>query len=65
MYLVKTAYQGALTSIYVAISPSAANSTGTFWVNCKSIKSAKISYNEDVQKRFWDLSCEMVGLKDN
>lgn len=54
---------GAQTSIYLASSPEVEGMTGQYFVKKKAIRSNAESYNEDIAKRLWDISEEMVGIR--
>ena len=54
--------KGARTSIYLASSPDLENVTGKYFVECKDAKSSKQSYDENVSRRFWDMSAELTHL---
>ncbi|XP_072118759.1 polyprenol dehydrogenase isoform X1 [Mobula birostris] len=60
--LFQTPSQGASTVIYTAVSPSLEGSGGFYLVNGRKMKSADISYNEDLQRELWNLSCKLVGI---
>lgn len=47
---VRTAYQGALTTIYVAVAPEAADVTEKFWATCGVTPSSKESYDLKAQE---------------
>src|SRR6266567_4727368 len=52
----KTAAQGAATSIYLASSPQEDGVTGVYYSNSKPKKSSKSSYDSDVARRLWKVS---------
>ena len=54
--------QGALTSIYLASSPEVKSVTGKYFEKCQVVRSAKISYDQDVQERLWVLSETLTHL---
>ncbi len=56
--------QGARTSVYLASSPEVENVTVKYFGKCKEWKSSPASYDQIAQKRLWEISAEMVGLKD-
>jgi NAD(P)-dependent dehydrogenase (short-subunit alcohol dehydrogenase family) len=58
-----SAEQGARTSVHLASSPQVQDVTGKYFGNCKEWKSSPESYDEQSQKRLWQLSEEMVGFK--
>lgn len=58
----KTPQQGAATSIHLASSPNVAGISGKYWVDSKPKTAKHVAYDEDLRRRFWDLSCEMAGV---
>ncbi|NVM53815.1 MAG: SDR family oxidoreductase [Candidatus Helarchaeota archaeon] len=61
----KSPKKGARTSIYLASSPDVEGVTGKYFMAKKEVKSSKISYDESVAKRLWDISAELVKLKQD
>ncbi|XP_041055624.1 dehydrogenase/reductase SDR family member on chromosome X isoform X7 [Carcharodon carcharias] len=59
--LFKTSTQGASTVIYAAVSPDLEGAGGSYYVNGQKVKSADISYDEDLQRKLWAQSCNLVG----
>jgi len=55
--------QGALTSIYLASSPEVEGVTGKYFDKCRAIPSVKISYDEDIQERLWQISEDLTHLE--
>ncbi|XP_073472501.1 polyprenol dehydrogenase isoform X1 [Aquarana catesbeiana] len=58
----KTAEEGAFTSIYASISPDLEGIGGCYLYNGQRIKSADVTYNTEVQKKLWSESCKMAAL---
>ncbi|MGE3728494.1 MAG: SDR family oxidoreductase [Candidatus Sericytochromatia bacterium] len=54
--------KGAETMVYLATSQALNPDSGRYYDNCKAVKSSKISYNQALQERLWELSLEMTGL---
>jgi NAD(P)-dependent dehydrogenase (short-subunit alcohol dehydrogenase family) len=54
--------KGAATSIYLASSPEVEGVTGKYFADCRETPSSPASYDEDAQRRLWEVSEEMVGL---
>lgn len=54
---------GAKTSIYAATAPELANVTGKYLVDSRVTESSPASHDVDVQKRLWDVSKQMTGIK--
>ncbi|MHA1315210.1 MAG: SDR family oxidoreductase [Candidatus Helarchaeota archaeon] len=59
----KSPAKGAKTSIYLASSPDVQDITGKYFVNCQETKSSDISYDEDLQKKLWDISEKLTNLR--
>lgn len=60
----KTPEQGAISVLYTALSPKLENRGGLYVSNCRQGLSSRYSENEDMQKRLFEVSCEMVNVKD-
>ena len=58
----KTPAQGAATSIHLASAPDLEHVTGRYFANSKPKRSCKLSYDETVAARLWQVSAELVGL---
>lgn len=56
--------QGARTSIYAAAAPELANVTGRYLVNCQVTPSSPASHDIEAQRRLWDISAEMTGIRE-
>ncbi|MBU1158935.1 MAG: SDR family oxidoreductase [Candidatus Thermoplasmatota archaeon] len=57
-----SARKGAQTSIYLASSPDVVSVTGKYFAKKKEKKSSKESYDENVAKRFWEISEKLTGM---
>jgi NAD(P)-dependent dehydrogenase (short-subunit alcohol dehydrogenase family) len=55
--------QGAQTSIYLASSPEVEGVTGKYFADSREEPSSPASYDEAAQRRLWEISEQMVGLK--
>ncbi len=55
--------KGARTSIYLASSPEVEGVTGKYFVNCKEAKPSKESMNQEIAKRLWDISIQLVKFQ--
>ena len=53
--------KGAETSVYLATSPEVENVTGKYFDSKKTKDSSKISHDENLQKRLWEVSEKIVG----
>lgn len=58
----KTPEQGADTVVYLASSPEVEGQTAQYWVNRRSVRSSKESYDEQMQEYLWSFSERSVGL---
>jgi NAD(P)-dependent dehydrogenase (short-subunit alcohol dehydrogenase family) len=58
----KTAEQGAATSIYLASSPNVEGVSGTYFANRKPKTSSESSYDQEVANRLWQVSSALVGM---
>jgi retinol dehydrogenase 14 len=54
--------QGAATSIYLASAPELEQVTGGSFANRKRKRSSDRSYDQEVARRLWEVSCDLVGL---
>jgi NAD(P)-dependent dehydrogenase (short-subunit alcohol dehydrogenase family) len=55
--------RGAATSIYLASSPEVEGITGKYFADCRETPSSPASHDEESQRRLWDVSEELCGLK--
>lgn len=56
--------KGAQTSIYLASSPEVEGVSGQYFDQCKPVRSSPASYDEEAQKRLWEISAQMTGLSE-
>lgn len=54
--------KGARTPIYLAGSPDVERVSGQYFMECRPAKSSQLSYNKDLQKRFWELAETYTGM---
>ena len=59
----RTAEGGADTAVYLATSPDVAATTGGYFSNRRPIRSSRVSYDPDVQRRLWDASESLTGVR--
>jgi len=64
-YFAKSSEDGARTQVKLAADPTLENVTGTFWQDSKQSSSNSYSHDTKIQKKLWDVSLEMVGLKED
>jgi NAD(P)-dependent dehydrogenase (short-subunit alcohol dehydrogenase family) len=55
--------QGARTSVYLASSPEIEGISGKYFDNCRESPSSPASYDEAAQRRLWEISEAMCGLR--
>lgn len=55
--------EGAATSVYLAISPDVENLTGKYFVRKQVTETAAAAHDRELQRRLWDVSEELTGLK--
>jgi retinol dehydrogenase 14 len=58
----KSAAQGAATSIFLASAPDLEQVTGRFFTSRRPKKSSEQTYDEAAAARLWQLSADLVGL---
>ena len=56
----KTAREGAQTTIYCAVSEELEGVSGKFFADCKEVKLNKNVCSQDAE-RLWELSAQLVG----
>ena len=59
----KSAVEGAKTSIYLASSPEVEGVTGKYFDDCKERPSSKESYDQGLALMLWDHSLSLTGLQ--
>ncbi|MGA9531091.1 MAG: SDR family oxidoreductase [Anaerolineales bacterium] len=63
MLMAKSPEEGARTAVYLASSPSVAETSGEYFVDERQVRSAPQSYDPAAAGRLWQASASMVGLK--
>jgi NAD(P)-dependent dehydrogenase (short-subunit alcohol dehydrogenase family) len=58
----KSPARGATTLIHVASAPDLEHVTGRYFVNSRSKRSSKRSYDEAAAAQLWQMSADLVGL---
>jgi len=58
-----TPERAARAIIYLASSPDVEAITGKYFIGRKPAESSKISYDESIQKRLWEISEKLTGIK--
>jgi len=59
-YFAVSPEKGAETSIFLATSPTVAQITGRYFVDCNAVASARQSYDITSRRRLWELSQQML-----
>ncbi len=54
--------EGARTPVYLASSPEMEEITGKFFESCRPVKSSPLSYDLDLQERFWQAGMALARL---
>lgn len=62
-FFIKTARQGAQTSIYCAVHEKTAQETGLYYKDCSATTPLAIGRDEEAARRLWDVSMAIVGLE--
>lgn len=57
--------EGAETVVYLATSPEVEGVSGKYFVRCRAVPSAPITYDREVARRLWEVSAAMVGLPNS
>jgi NAD(P)-dependent dehydrogenase (short-subunit alcohol dehydrogenase family) len=55
--------QGAATSVLLATDPSLSKTTGKYFSDRRETPSSQISHNQDLQEKFYALSCKLTGVE--
>ncbi|MHA1147445.1 MAG: SDR family oxidoreductase [Promethearchaeota archaeon] len=63
MPFLKSVKKGAATSVYLATSTEGAEITGKYWTKCKIRKSSKLSLDESLWTKLWEISEDLSGVK--
>ena len=54
---------GAQTSLYCALETSLENQSGRYYADCREKNPSEKALREEDQKRLWEMSEELTGLK--
>lgn len=57
--------QGTQTTLYCCLDPQLANESGCYYANCQKKKLMKHAYDEEVAKRLWNVSCDLLELNQH
>ncbi len=53
-------FQGAITTLYLALSPEVGEVSGQYFARCMPVRSNAVSYDVTQQDRLWKISMEMI-----
>lgn len=59
----KTQWEGAQTSIYLAVSPEVEGVSGKYFADCHEANVTRLAVDRDIARKLWEVSEKMVGLK--
>jgi len=57
--------QGALTSVYLAVSPDVAGMSGQYFDNVQPVRSSALTYDRSVQERLWKMAEDRTGIRSD
>lgn len=60
----QTPLEGAQTSLHLAASPEVEGVTGKFYSDKQPVRSSETSYDLESARRLWEISLDLVGLKN-
>ncbi|XP_028397606.1 dehydrogenase/reductase SDR family member on chromosome X-like isoform X2 [Dendronephthya gigantea] len=61
-WMFKPPSECAYTTLYVATSSCLEGLGGRYYDNSEEVQSSEESYNQEVQRRLWDISCDMTKI---
>ncbi|KAJ0026630.1 hypothetical protein NQD34_017630 [Periophthalmus magnuspinnatus] len=64
MAFFKSPLEGAQTPLYLASSPEVEGVSGKCFANCKEEELMPAAKDQQVAKRLWEVSCQMVGIEE-
>jgi NAD(P)-dependent dehydrogenase (short-subunit alcohol dehydrogenase family) len=59
----RTPEGGADTAVHLATSPDVRGTTGGYFADRRPIRSSRVSYDPDVQRRLWEASESLTGVR--
>jgi NAD(P)-dependent dehydrogenase (short-subunit alcohol dehydrogenase family) len=59
---IRTAEDGARTSIFLASSPAVEGVSGKYFVDCRERRSSPASNDQDAARRLWEVSAQLTGI---
>ncbi|XP_043920924.1 retinol dehydrogenase 12-like isoform X2 [Protopterus annectens] len=61
----KSPVEGAQTTIYCSVAPELEKETGLYYSDCAATSCSRAASDEDVAKRLWGVSCQLLGINWN
>lgn len=61
--ILKSAWEGAQTTIHLAVSPEVNNVSGKYFADCREKSTGKAAQNADTAKKLWKISEKLVGIE--
>ncbi|XP_049870442.1 retinol dehydrogenase 14-like [Pectinophora gossypiella] len=61
--VVKNAWEGAQTSIYLAVSPDVAEVSGRYFRDCFEVSINKLAQDAEIARKLWEVSEKLTALK--
>ena len=58
----RTPEKGAETAVFLALEPSLVEITGAYYDNLKPVRSSKITYDDSVARKSWEVTERLAGL---
>jgi retinol dehydrogenase-13 len=64
-FVIKTPFYGAQTTLYCALDDSIECESGMYYSDCAQKNPAARALNKEDQKKLWEVSESMVGIKSD
>ena len=61
-HFAKTSFEGAQTTIHLAVSDELDGVTGLYFVDCKEKRPGEAALDDQAAKKLWEVSAKLVGL---
>lgn len=62
-YFFKDTWEGAQTSIYLAVSREVDGVSGKYYADCREMSASTLGQDKDLARKLWEVSETLVGLK--
>ncbi|XP_059046020.1 retinol dehydrogenase 12-like [Achroia grisella] len=60
----KTRWEGAQTTIYLAVSPEVEGVSGNYYSDCRQISTSKLAQDKNLARKLWEVSERLVKIND-